>query len=93
MKKIVCEELYLFVKCQTSLSNLSSFRHNFDIYLLIINSKLLSSLAKSVLVQNQNIHKNTAVTLFAYTRAYGWLEIHSSSGNCINVGIVRLEPR
>ena len=33
MKKIVCEELYLFVNRQTSRSNLSSFRHNFDIFI------------------------------------------------------------
>jgi len=31
-------------------------------YLSIINSNLLSSLAKSVQVENQNIQKNTAVT-------------------------------
>jgi len=33
MKKIICEELYLLVNRQTSRSNLSSFRHNFDIFI------------------------------------------------------------
>lgn len=33
MKKIVCEELYLFANRQTSRSILPSFRHNFDIFI------------------------------------------------------------
>jgi len=46
MKKIICEELYIFENRQTSRSILPSFHQNFDMF-IIINSKLLSSLAKT----------------------------------------------
>jgi len=54
MKKIVSEELYVFVNHQTSRSILSSFHHYFDMFINYQQQVIVFFGKNSDLVQNQN---------------------------------------